>query len=99
MKNRPDDIEKLGEKIAKLRQKESIARQDRNPTEMERAARIGFRIGVELFAAVFVGAGIGYLADDLFGTKPWLIVVFLFLGGAAGILNVYRLAKSEDNRK
>ncbi len=26
-------------------------------------------------------------------TRPWLMVVFIILGGAAGILNVYRMAR------
>lgn len=97
MKNRPDDINQLEQKIEELRQKEAEVRKLKDRTEIERAARIGFRIGVELFSAVVVGAAIGYVADNFFGTSPWLILVFLFLGGAAGILNVYRLAKKEDN--
>ena len=97
MKNRPEDINQLEQKIEELRQKEAEVRKVKDPTELERAARIGFRIGVELFSAVAVGAALGYVADKFFGTKPWLILVFLFLGGAAGVLNVYRLAKKEDN--
>jgi ATP synthase protein I len=51
---------------------------------------IGFRIGVDVAAALAVGIGIGYLLDSWLGTKPWLLVVFFFLGAGAGILNVYR---------
>ena len=51
---------------------------------------IGFRIGVDVAAALAVGLGIGYLLDVWLGTKPWLLVVFFFLGAGAGILNVYR---------
>ncbi|MBI3516463.1 MAG: AtpZ/AtpI family protein [Proteobacteria bacterium] len=50
----------------------------------------GFRIGVDVAAALAVGLGIGYLLDVWLGTKPWLLVVFFFLGAGAGILNVYR---------
>jgi len=32
-------------------------------------------------------------------TKPWLLMVFMFFGGAAGVLNVYRFAKSEDKKR
>ncbi len=48
------------------------------------------RIGIEMVAAVAVGAGMGWLLDSWLGTRPWLMVVFFFLGSAAGILNVYR---------
>ncbi|MBV8166541.1 MAG: AtpZ/AtpI family protein [Alphaproteobacteria bacterium] len=51
---------------------------------------IGFRIGVDVAAALAVGIGIGYLLDSWLGTRPWLLVVFFFLGAGAGILNVYR---------
>jgi ATP synthase protein I len=51
---------------------------------------IGFRIGVDVAAALAVGLGIGYLLDAWLGTKPWLLVVFFFLGAGAGMLNVYR---------
>jgi ATP synthase protein I len=54
---------------------------------------IGFRIGVDVAAALAVGLGIGYLLDAWLGTKPWLLVVFFFLGAGAGILNVYRAVR------
>ena len=37
--------------------------------------------------------------DRMAGSRPFFLTAFLFLGGAAGILNVYRLAKAEDERK
>jgi len=51
---------------------------------------IALRIGVEMVAGVAVGAGIGYLLDQWFGTSPWLLIVFFFLGAGAGGLNTYR---------
>lgn len=99
MEKKPEDIEQLEKKIATLRQKEALVRHDHKENELGRASRIGFRIGAELLSAVIVGAAIGYLADELLGTKPWLMAGFLFFGGAAGVLNVYRLAKQEDKYK
>jgi ATP synthase protein I len=52
---------------------------------------VGFRAGVEFFSAVLVGLGIGWLLDRWLGTTPWLLLVFLLAGGAAGVMNVYRL--------
>jgi len=52
-----------------------------------------FKLGTELVAAEMVGTIIGFILDSWFGTKPWLIVVFFFIGAAAGILNVIRTAK------
>ena len=51
-----------------------------------------FKLGTELVAAVGVGTIIGFILDSWFGTKPWLIVIFFFLGTVAGILNVIRTA-------
>jgi len=49
-----------------------------------------FRVGIELVSALAVGVGIGWLLDRWLGTRPWLMVVFFFLGAAAGVLNVWR---------
>ena len=51
-----------------------------------------FKLGSELVAAVAVGTIIGFILDSWFDTKPWLIIIFFFLGAAAGILNVIRTA-------
>ena len=51
-----------------------------------------FKLGTELVAAVAVGTIIGFILDNWFGTKPWLIIIFFFLGAAAGMLNVIRAA-------
>jgi len=52
---------------------------------------IGFRVGVELVSALVVGLGIGWLLDRWLGTGPILLAVFVLLGGAAGVLNVWRI--------
>jgi len=51
-----------------------------------------FKLGTELVAAVAVGTIIGFILDNWFDTKPWLIIIFFFLGAVAGILNVIRTA-------
>ena len=51
-----------------------------------------FKLGTELVASVGVGTIIGFILDNWFGTKPWLIIIFFFLGAAAGLLNVIRVA-------
>jgi len=51
-----------------------------------------FKLGTELVAAVAVGTIIGFILDSWFDTKPLLIIIFFFLGAAAGMLNVIRTA-------
>jgi ATP synthase protein I len=53
------------------------------------------RIGTELVVAVLVGAGIGYGLDRWLGTQPWCLIAFTLFGGAAGMLNVFRLATGQ----
>ena len=53
-----------------------------------------FKLSTEMVAAVIVGTIIGFILDNWFGTKPWLILIFFFVGVIAGILNVVRSAKN-----
>jgi ATP synthase protein I len=50
----------------------------------------GFQAGVEVIAGVGGGALIGYGLDSWFSTSPLFLIVFFFLGAAAGVLNAYR---------
>lgn len=59
-----------------------------------RAMGQAFKLSIELIAGVAVGGFIGWALDQLFGTKPILMLVFLVLGAASGIMNVMRTAKS-----
>ena len=59
---------------------------------------IGLRVGVELVSALVVAVAIGYGLDYLLGTRPILTAVFVLLGGAAGILNVWRLFAPRPTR-
>ena len=53
-----------------------------------------FKLSTELVSAVVVGTIIGFILDKTFGTKPWLILIFFFVGVVAGIVNVFRSAKN-----
>ena len=59
-----------------------------------RAMGQALKLSVELVGGVAVGGLIGWALDQLFGTKPVLMLVFLGLGAASGIMNVMRTAKS-----
>ena len=52
-----------------------------------------FKMSTELVSAVVVGTIIGFILDNWFGTKPWLILIFFFVGVIAGIMNVIKSAK------
>ena len=84
----PEDF-KTRLKIAKSRIKKQILSDSE-----ERGSFMGtaFKLGTELVAAVGVGTIIGFILDSWFDTKPWLIIIFFFLGAAAGMLNVIKSA-------
>ena len=90
----PEDF-KTRLKIAKSK----IKKQLDNDNE-KRGSFMGsaFKLGTELVAAVAVGTIIGFILDSWFDTKPWLIVIFFFLGAAAGMLNVIRTAKKMQKK-
>ena len=52
------------------------------------------KLSTELVSAVAVGTIIGFILDKTFDTKPWLILIFFFIGVIAGILNVIKSAKN-----
>jgi len=90
-----DDLQKLD---ARLKRAEEAARKS-GPGGVPKdkpsgnALGLALRVGVELVSALAVGLAIGWLLDAWLGTRPWLMLVFILLGGAAGILNVYRMAR------
>ena len=59
----------------------------------------GMRIAVEIVAAIVVGSAIGLLLDQWLGTKPWLFLLFFFLGMGAAFMNVMRVAKELDAQR
>ena len=75
--------------------KKKLLRRNLN-TNKDNPSPIGtaFKLSTELVSAVAVGTIIGFILDKTFGTKPWLILIFFFVGVVAGITNVIRSAKN-----
>lgn len=83
-------------------QKRVKAAQDRHEPEIidgesnGRMLGMAWRLSTELVVAVLVGTGLGFGLDSLFGTKPWLTLVGVGFGFAAGIRNTLRVADRMD---
>ena len=92
MSSDQNDIRNLQEKI-------QAAKKSSSPDSLNTPKPIGkiMKVVVEIVAAMAVGLGIGILADNYFETRPLFIIIFFLLGSAAGILNVFRVAKSLQN--
>ena len=85
----PDNL-KTRLKIAKSKYKNK--NQSNNDNEKSSFGK-AFQLSTELVSAVLVATIIGFILDNWFDTKPWLIIIFFFIGVAAGIINVIRSAK------
>ena len=87
----PKDQFKTRLEIAKKKiLKKNHHNKDDNPSSIGTA----FKLSTELVAAVAVGTIIGFIFDQTFGTRPWSILIFFFVGVVAGITNVIRSAKN-----
>ena len=51
------------------------------------------RVAAEMVAALLLGGIAGWWLDSWLGTRPWLLIAFLFLGMASGTINAYRAAR------
>ncbi len=93
---RPEkELEELDARLREARGKPDQTGLATGPNKVTPGSALGLamRVGVELVSALAIGVFIGWLLDRWLGTGPWLMLVFILLGGAAGILNVYRMAR------
>ena len=70
----PEDF-KTRLKIAKSKIKKQVTSDNEKKGSFMGSA---FKLGTELVAAVAVGTIIGFILDNWFDTKPWLIIIFFF---------------------
>jgi ATP synthase protein I len=93
----PEEREAFRRRAAELGQKlDSVKAQKAPlPDRVDRGAAYGkaMKIAIELVVGIVVGGFLGRLLDSQFGTQPWLMILFLLLGFAAGLLNVVRQAR------
>jgi ATP synthase protein I len=97
--NQPPDLQDFDARLRAARAREDAGANDpaETATGGDSGAGAGYRVGVELFAGMLFGGGVGWLLDHWLGTKPWLMVGLFILGAAAGLLNSYR-AVMQANR-
>lgn len=61
-------------------------------------ANLAWRMVIELVTGLGLGFAVGFGLDYLLGTKPFLMVLFIFLGLAAGIKTMMRTASELDRK-
>ena len=85
--------EQLKDRLKNARKKLKVEKENPQTSTIGQA----FKLSTELVADVLVGTIIGFILDNWFDTKPWLIIIFFFVVVVAGILNVIRSAKKLQN--
>lgn len=62
-------------------------------------AQLAWRMVIELVSGLGIGFGIGYSLDQFFGTLPIFLVIFIFLGLAAGVKTMMRSAQEVQRKQ
>lgn len=98
--NTVKDHKNLEDRFGQLKeQMDTIHNNQANETSGEGGKAMGkaMRMGTEFVVAVLVGAFLGWQFDKWFDTKPLWLILFMLFGFGAGMNNVLRLAKKEND--
>ena len=89
-------LEQLEDRIRAAKQaQEPAPRADEHYSQ----AQLAWRMVIELVVGLGIGFGMGYGLDVLFGTIPIFLVIFTFLGLAAGVKTMLRSAQEIQEKK
>ncbi|MEJ2124580.1 MAG: AtpZ/AtpI family protein [Alphaproteobacteria bacterium] len=89
IKERLDD---LGDGLERVRERN--APPEISSDKRGKAMGVAFRIAIELVVGVVFGGVVGWAFDSWLNTAPLMLIIFLLLGMAGGLLNAIRAAKS-----
>ena len=85
----PPSLDDLGARLEKAQARNDPRRQGNGGQGGYGGA---FQVAIEMVGSLAVSVGLGWLLDDWLATGSVFLVIFFFLGAAAGGLNVYRRA-------
>ena len=95
----PRDLDKFDAKLKAARDRiEGREGEGSKGSYNDSLAGVGYRMSIELVVGICAGLGLGWLIDTQMGTKPWFMLILMFLGLVAGIFNVVRLSKDVQRR-
>ena len=93
----PEDREALRQRSSEIGKKlDAInAKKAEAERQLETARQTAFGQAFKYSAELIVGVGgvLGWALDQQFGTAPWLMILLVILGFAAGLLNLIRSAR------
>jgi len=88
-------LELLDERLDRLQQAEAKRTAKRQPDVNYQAGQL---VLSQLVGCPLGGGIVGWLLDRWLHTRPWLMLVMLFLGFAVGIWNVIRISNAASNK-
>jgi ATP synthase protein I len=81
----------LEERLRQAEQDEAV-RTGRARKPVDTNYRLGNQVLSYLIGGPAGGALVGWVLDRIFGTSPWLLLILLFLGMAAGFWNIIKIS-------
>lgn len=95
----PRDLDKFDAKLKAARDRiEGREGEGSKGSYNDSLAGVGYRMSIELMVGICAGLGLGWLIDWQMGTKPWFMIILMFVGLVAGVFNVVRLSKDVQRR-
>ena len=95
----PRNLEQFDAKLKAARERiEGRGEGSKKRSHDDSLVAVGYRMSIELVVGICAGLGLGWLIDRQMGTKPWFMLILMFVGLAAGIFNVVRLSKDVQRR-
>ena len=94
MNKSKNTLQELKSKINQLQSNEKSS----HVSSKNQTTGFGFRISIEIVAALVVGVGIGIIVDNYFNSQPFGLIIFFILGALAGFLNVYRVMRRIEKK-
>ncbi len=93
----PDRLRALEKRLEDLRSKPKSSRV--SVAKGLSHGELAWRMVIELATGIVVGTGIGYGLDRLFGTLPFLLVIFSLFGFAAGVRTMMGTAREVAEKR
>ncbi len=96
------ELDELSKKIAAAKKNRDASPENlgQGTPQAKQDMSFGMRVGVELFAGILVGSGIGYAIDYFAHSLPLFLIIFMIVGACAGFWSIYKsfFADSAKNK-
>ncbi|MFC3673781.1 AtpZ/AtpI family protein [Novosphingobium pokkalii] len=89
-------LSSLNARLDAARQKEAARKPTPDQEKSDANYRMGNRVLAELIGGLAGGAFIGWVIDQFAGTRPWGLLVMLFVGMGVAFRNIIRISNGRS---